>query len=275
MALGPALMATKGTAAPEVEQTYARARALCAQVGDTPQLFPTLRGLCRFYYSRGALPTARELGEQLVRLAQREAGRCTAWRPTTALGTTLFYLGDYAAAWTHLEQGIALTDPTARAGPGAPLWRARLGCGAWSMRRSRCGAWAIPAQALQRSQEALALAQALAHPYSLASAQYYAAFLHYRRRESPAVQAQAEALLTLATAQGFPLWVGYGTCWRGWALAMQGQGEAGLAQTAPGHGRRPGHGAAAVAAVSVWSCSPRRRGTPARSRRGCACWPRR
>jgi predicted ATPase len=42
LALGSALMATKGTAAPEVEQSHARARALCAQVGDTPQLFPTL-----------------------------------------------------------------------------------------------------------------------------------------------------------------------------------------------------------------------------------------
>jgi predicted ATPase len=45
IALGPVLSATKGPAAPEVEQTYARARALCAQVGDTPQLFPTLGGL--------------------------------------------------------------------------------------------------------------------------------------------------------------------------------------------------------------------------------------
>jgi predicted ATPase len=62
IALGPALSATKGPAAPEVEQTYARARVLCAQVGDTPQLFPTLGGLWRFYYARGALRTARELG---------------------------------------------------------------------------------------------------------------------------------------------------------------------------------------------------------------------
>jgi predicted ATPase len=45
-----------------------------------------------------------------------------------------------------------------------------------------------------------------------------------------AVQALADVLLTLATAQGFPLFVGSGTCWRGWALAMQGQSEAGLAQ---------------------------------------------
>jgi predicted ATPase len=78
------------------------------------------------------------------------------------------------------------------------------------------------------SQEALALAQGLAQPYSLAVTRFWAAYLHHRRREAPAAQAQAEALLTLATAQGFSLYVGYGTWLRGWALAMQGQGEAGL-----------------------------------------------
>jgi hypothetical protein len=46
----------------------------------------------------------------------------------------------------------------------------------------------------------------------------------------PAVQGQADALLHLATAQGFPLWVGSGIFWQGWILAVPGQGEAGLAQ---------------------------------------------
>jgi predicted ATPase len=87
-----------------------------------------------------------------------------------------------------------------------------------------------PAQALQRSQEALALAQALAHPYSLTVAQHWAAFLHYRRREALMAYAQAEALLTLAAEQGFPLWVGFGTFWRGWALTMQGHGVEGMMQ---------------------------------------------
>jgi predicted ATPase len=91
-----------------------------------------------------------------------------------------------------------------------------------------------PAQAILRSQEAVALAQALAHPYSLAVAQQFAAFLQYRCREVSAVRAQAEALLTLATAQGFPLWVGYGICWQHWALAVQGQGEVDLAQMQQG-----------------------------------------
>jgi predicted ATPase len=45
---------------------------------------------------------------------------------------------------------------------------------------------------------------------------------------------QADALLTLATAQGFPLFMGHGALWRGWALAMQGQGEVGLGQMQQG-----------------------------------------
>ena len=98
IALGPALVAAKGRAALEVEQVYARALELCRHVGETPQLFPTLRGLCRFYQGRGALPTARALGEQLLRLAQREDAPIPRLEAYEALGSTSFYLGDYAAA---------------------------------------------------------------------------------------------------------------------------------------------------------------------------------
>ena len=91
-----------------------------------------------------------------------------------------------------------------------------------------------PTQALRCSQEALAVAQALAHPQSLAFAQYWVAILHHRRREASAVQTQAEGLLALAITQGFPLYIGHGTYWRGWAWAVQGQGEAGQAQMRQG-----------------------------------------
>ena len=69
--LGQTLAVTKGYAAPEVGHTYARARALCRQVEETPQLFPVLRGLWNFYLIRMELRTARELAEQLLSLAQR------------------------------------------------------------------------------------------------------------------------------------------------------------------------------------------------------------
>jgi hypothetical protein len=52
-------------------EPQARARALCMQVGDMPQIFPALRGLCAFYLTQGALLTARQLGEQLDLMVQR------------------------------------------------------------------------------------------------------------------------------------------------------------------------------------------------------------
>ena len=44
---------------------------------------------------------ARELGEQLFGLAQRAAAPTHLLEAHEALGITLFFLGDYAAARTH------------------------------------------------------------------------------------------------------------------------------------------------------------------------------
>jgi hypothetical protein len=76
-----------------------------------------------------------------------------------------------------------------------------------------------PEQALQSSHEALSLAHTLSHPFSLGYALTHAAILHQLRRERQSVQDQAEAAITLSTEQGFPFWLGLGTCFRGWALA--------------------------------------------------------
>ena len=65
-ALGSALMATRGYAGLQVEETYLRARELCRQIGDTPQLFPVLHGLYRYYHVRGELQAAREAGQPIL-----------------------------------------------------------------------------------------------------------------------------------------------------------------------------------------------------------------
>src|SRR5262249_54068660 len=56
-ALGPALMAIKGHAAPEVARAYSRALELCRQTGETPHLFQVLRGLWAYYMQRAELRT--------------------------------------------------------------------------------------------------------------------------------------------------------------------------------------------------------------------------
>jgi predicted ATPase len=107
IALGAALQTAKGQAAPEVEHAYTRARTLCQQVGETPELAPVLLGLWRYYLVRPQLHTARELGETLLRLAQHADDPALSVVAHYALGVTWFCLGVLPAAHQHLEEGIA------------------------------------------------------------------------------------------------------------------------------------------------------------------------
>src|SRR5262244_2953968 len=85
-------------------------------------------------------------------------------------------------------------------------------------------------QALQKSDEALALAQRTSHFHSLALALTWAIYLHQARGELQAVQERVEALVSLAAEQRFPYWLELGTILGGWALSQQGQAAAGIAQ---------------------------------------------
>src|SRR5262245_16774898 len=202
--LGPALMITKGFAAPEVEHAYARARALCQRVGETPQLFSVLRGLWQFYNGRGAYQTAREVGEQCLQLAKQGHDTARLLEAHHTLWTTSFLMGDLPLARTHLEHGLALYDPQqhralavfyghdagvcCRGGAATVLWL--LG---------------YPDQALRELHATHAMAQELAHPPSLAFAGMLTAIAYQLRRETDAAHEQAEALIALAIEQGFVL----------------------------------------------------------------------
>ncbi len=124
MALGPAFIATKGYAAPEVEHTYARARALCQQVGDTPRRFPTLLGLMYVLSQPGGAAGPRGSWGNSSAAGPAAAGPAPSWRRRKPSGMTLLLLGDYAAAWRHLEPGLA-PPPRRRSGAPRPAlaWR--------------------------------------------------------------------------------------------------------------------------------------------------------
>jgi predicted ATPase len=94
--------------------------------------------------------------------------------------------------------------------------------------------WGYPTQARAQSAKALSLAQQLAHPFSLARTLYYDTFLGQLRRDAPAVRAQAEATITVATAQSFAFPQSAGLIMRGWAIAVLEQSAEGLVQIQQG-----------------------------------------
>jgi predicted ATPase len=233
IALGMALQVIKGHTAPETEHAYTQAHALCHQIGETPQLVPVLFGLYRFYNGKSQFHTARELGDTLLRLAQRAHDPTFAVIAHYALGVTWYYLGALPVARQHLEAAIALDAPDLR---GHSVLRIghdpEVGCRLYAA----LTLWVLgyPAQALARLHEALALAHELAQPYMLALAQCLTAAFHQLRRDVAAVHEQAEVAVALATAQGSQPWIAWGTILRGWALALQGQGAEGLEQVRQG-----------------------------------------
>ena len=90
MALGPVLIAIKGNAAPDVEQTYTRARELCHQLGETTQLFPALFGLRSYYLMWGEIQAAHNLGTELLDVAQQAEDQDWLIEAHVALSSTFF-----------------------------------------------------------------------------------------------------------------------------------------------------------------------------------------
>jgi predicted ATPase/class 3 adenylate cyclase len=234
LTLGTVLRATRGAGAPEVEQQYTRARALCEQAGEPPQLFRVLWGLWGVYGVRGEDQTQRALGEQLLSLAQRLEDPDLLLEAHHALWATLFFGGELVAPRPHLERGMRLYDPQ-RHRAHAALYSGH-DPGVCCRHIAAHSLWLLgyPDQAVASSQAALALAQQLTHPFSLAFSLNWAAMLRHLRREAPLTQAHAEAAITIATEQGFSQQLAQNTPLRGWALAASGHGEEGMAQIRQG-----------------------------------------
>jgi len=233
LALGAALIATKGTAAPEVGETYTRARQLCQHLEEPQQLFPVLRGLHIYYHVRAELQAAHTLGDQLLALAEQVQDPGMLLVAYHSLGTTLYNLGAVASAQTLFAQGIALYAPQQHRA-SALLYGEDTGVICHGFSAHTLWYLGYPDQGLTRSHEAVTLAQQSAHPYSLSFVLSFAAILHQFRREERLTQERAEVALSVAKEQGFPLWVAIGSLLRGWTLAQQGEAQEGVEQLTQG-----------------------------------------
>ena len=227
VALGVALSATQGYAAPDVAATYTRALDLCRRTGGAAEVFSTLHGLCRFYGVRADFDVAIEVGDQLYRHAEEQDDPALLLEASWAKGTMLVYRGELAEARRLLEQGVAIYSPERHAGhahvygqdPGVAC-RSYLG---WvSLAQGR------PDEALRHVAAALALARELAHPFTLAFALHHAAVTHQQRGDRAEVQPCIDQLLELATGEEFPFWGTMAQIVRGGELLRGGDLAAGL-----------------------------------------------
>ena len=226
--LGQAEMAIKGYGAPEVVRAFDRARQLCQDMGEIPQLFAVLSGLWGYYIVRAQLQTAQDLAEQVMRLAQNQDDPTLLIQAHFALGCTLFYRGEFESARQSLEAGMILSDThPPQTNPARFVQDPGVAC--YSYAALTLCLLGYPAQAVQRDGVAFRKAEALAHPYSLGFVRDNTITLYQCCRDWKAVHEHADQLFTLATQQEFPLWISSAQEAQGWVLGQQDQPQHSIA----------------------------------------------
>ena len=110
-ALGAALHAVKGYAAPETGRAYARARELWEQLGSPAEFLQVPYGQSNYHMGRGELDLARRLDEDLLRLSRQRNDSAGLVLGHLSSGRDLMLVGRFTLSQSHLEEGIALYDP--------------------------------------------------------------------------------------------------------------------------------------------------------------------
>ncbi|AUX23080.1 protein kinase [Sorangium cellulosum] len=232
--LGVPLMITRGYAAPEVEAAYARAHALCREVGSSPQLFPALWGLWIFFHVRGDYALAEQHGEQLLALAESTGDAGIALGAHQALGATRFLRGRLREAREHFNRVLSIYDP-ARHLPLTFLFG--HDAAAFSLSHLAWIAFHLgePERARASIDEALALCEELNQPVSRGFVEHFAAVLCCLLGDFTGAEAHAHALSELSEEVGMPHWTALSQIDFGWAAAAR------AAQGAPGEEARARH----------------------------------
>ncbi|MEE9150177.1 MAG: adenylate/guanylate cyclase domain-containing protein [Candidatus Tectomicrobia bacterium] len=224
LALAACLLMTKGHGSPEVETAYTQARALCQQLGDTLALFPVLFGLWRFYAVKPALPMNMELGEQLLRLAEQTQDPPLLVVAHYALGFSHLMLGAGVEASRHLQQGAAHYHPAQRE---ADMFRAGQDPGVVCQAYAAWALWlqGYPDRARHHIDKALALAQTIDHPFTLAFAFDVAAIVGQLTRDAQMTAQHAASAIELSAEHGFVLWLALGNIMQGAAMVRKDPGQ--------------------------------------------------
>jgi class 3 adenylate cyclase/predicted ATPase len=243
LALGTALIAGKGYAAQEVEENYSRALALGHQTDHKPTIFASMRGLWVFNFIRANLAKAHDLSIDLLNFAtgdhldetaeealQRSGYLIEAQR---SIAQTLLYQGRFAEAKDHVERGIRLYD----AGLHGHLTEIHaIDPGIVLLSYQGYLEWFLghPEKARLSIDQAISNAEKKRHPFSLAFAWEFGAYLCQHLRDVQGTLDYARRALVVSSEHGFLHWRYQATILQGWALAELGQIDEGLNQMRAG-----------------------------------------
>jgi predicted ATPase len=216
LALGLCLYTAKGAVA--AKPAYTQAHELAERSGEPQQRFEALYGV--WQSTRDRIAAAGPLSERLLRMAEREADDGLRLQAHHSGWTTWFHAGDPAKAREHADTGRLLYDPEKHASHRLVYGGHDPGVCAGSIGAQAEWLLGYPEKALASIADALALAERIAHPFTLGRALSNSSVVYLNRREPERALRQVEAAEALAAEQRFSLVYEPGTL-RGAALLGQ------------------------------------------------------
>jgi class 3 adenylate cyclase/predicted ATPase len=220
-ALAAVLIAVKGFAALETGHAYSHARELWEQLGSPSEFLQIPYGESRYHLNRGELDLAMQLDEDLLHLSRQRNDSAGLVVGHYSTGRNLMFGGRFASSRSHLEEALALYDPTLHR-PFVHQFGIHCQVVSPAFLGISLFCLGFPDQALARASPAFAQARRLAHPPSLAL------YLSVSTRplllvgDRVAVDWRADQLASVAIEQDFPHWRAEGMIFRGWVKIENG-----------------------------------------------------
>jgi len=218
MTLGPVLTATKGYAAPEVENAYRRAYELCQIVGVGADLFPVLWGFYAFSVVRSEFLEALDAATQMLELADNLKEESMQIESHQALGLINYFIGQPQLSRSHLDKVLELDNHardrsfTFKSGQDASVSTLAIaGLTYWILGDSE--------QAEKYSKQAIHLAREREHPFSLAYALNFSSWLSYMQGDIEKTKLYAQEEIDISIKHEF-FWLHKGRLLLGWAIAQ-------------------------------------------------------
>jgi class 3 adenylate cyclase/tetratricopeptide (TPR) repeat protein len=201
LALGVPYITVRGMASDPVRDTYRMARELAERRGDMRQLFQATYGLWQNAAGSGQHDAARLLAEGLLQVAGRGDDDGQHLQAHHSNWTTFWLGGDPARALAHCEEGSRLYD-IERHRSHRHLYGGH-DPGVCARMTGSAVTWLLgyPSKALTVVNEARALAERIAHPFSYEVSLEYSALVHALRGEPAAALAHLATSDALRTEQ--------------------------------------------------------------------------
>jgi class 3 adenylate cyclase/tetratricopeptide (TPR) repeat protein len=201
LAKGLSLLTTESFMSTKAAHAYTRARELAERLDDTPPLFTAVYGLWQSTVASGMVVGARGLSDRLLRLTEGNADDGLRLQAHHSAWSTFMFAGEPAVARDHCEAGHRLYDPERHRSHRLLYGGHDPGVCAGCFGAQVDWLLGYPERGLALNRAALALAERIAHPFSLLEALLFNAMLHLDRGEPEMTLQRLDAAEALAAEQ--------------------------------------------------------------------------